>query len=133
MESSFQRSLLDPETFSVTWELVPGRGAREKSQEKCLADAAEAAKGGRIHAVTITDNPGGNPAIQAAALSGEILALGIEPLLHLTCKDRNRNQLEGDLYALERGRIRNLLVMSGDYPVGGWQGRSAPVFDLDPV
>jgi len=129
----FRTSLLDRGTFSVTWELVPGRGAREKAQGKCLADAERAAQGGRLHAVTITDNPGGNPAIQAAALAGEILGTGIEPLLHLTCKDRNRNQLEGDLYALDRAGVKNLLVMSGDYPVGGWQGRSAPVFDLDPV
>lgn len=133
MNDRFRTSLLDPGTFSVTWELIPGRGAREKAQEKCLADAGRAAQGGKLHAVTVTDNPGGNPAIQAAALAGEILALGIEPLLHLTCKDRNRNQIEGDLYALDRAGVKNLLVMSGDYPVGGWQGRSAPVFDLDPV
>ena len=94
---------------------------------------ALAAKGGKIHALTITDNPGGNPALLADYLGPEILRLGCEPLVHFTCKDRNRNQLESQLYALDRAGVRNLLVMSGDYPVSGYQGRPAPVFDLDSV
>jgi methylenetetrahydrofolate reductase (NADPH) len=133
MENRFEMSLRDPGVFSVTWELVPGRGAREKAQEACLEDAAKAAQGGIVDALTITDNPGGNPAILADGLGAEILRLGIEPLVHFTCKDRNRNQMESQLYALDRAGIRNLLVMSGDYPVTGFQGRPAPVFDLDPV
>ena len=133
MENRFAQSLLDPAIFSVTWELVPGRGAREKVQENALDSAARAAKGGRIHAVTITDNPGGNPAILADYLGSEILRLGIEPLVHFTCKDKNRNQIESELYALDRTGVRNLLVMSGDYPVTGFRGRPEPVFDLDPV
>ena len=133
MENRFKTSLLDPATLSVTWELVPGRGAREKDQEKALTAAQQAAKGGKVHALTITDNPGGNPAILADYLGEEILRLGIEPLVHFTCKDKNRNQIESELYALDRAGVRNLLVMSGDYPVTGFQGRPKPVFDLDPV
>ena len=133
MENRFKTSLTDPGTLSVTWELVPGRGAREKDQEKALNAAQQAAKGGRIHALTITDNPGGNPAILADYLGGEILRAGIEPLVHFTCKDKNRNQIESQLYALDRAGMRNILVMSGDYPVTGFQGRPRPVFDLDPV
>ena len=133
MENRFKQTLLDLHTFSVTWELVPGRGAREEAQEHVLSSAIQAAKGGRIHALTITDNPGGNPAILADYLGEEILKLGIEPLVHLTCKDKNRNQIESELYALDRADVRNLLVMTGDYPVTGFQGRPAPVFDLDPT
>jgi len=57
-----------------------------------------AVKGGKIHAVTITDNPGGKPALPADALGAELCRLGIEPLVHFTCKDKNRNQLESNLY-----------------------------------
>ena len=124
---------MDPDRMSVTWELIPGRGAREKLQENALLMAEQAVKGGRIDAVTITDNPGGNPAILADYLGREILKLGMEPLVHFTCKDRNRNQIESQLYALDRAQVRNLLVMTGDYPVAGFQGRPSPVFDLDPV
>lgn len=133
MENRFKESLLDKGTMSVTWEVVPGRGAREKAQEVALESAAKAAAGGKVHAITITDNPGGNPAILADYLGMEILKQGIEPLVHLTCKDKNRNQVESQLYALDRAGVRNLLVMTGDYPVTGYQGRPKPVFDLDPI
>lgn len=132
MENKFKESILDKNTLSVTWELVPGRGANEKAQESVIADAEKAAKGGKVHALTITDNPGGNPAILADYLGMEIIKLGIEPLVHFTCKDKNRNQMESQLHALDRAKVRNLLVMTGDYPVSGFNGRPKPVFDLDP-
>ncbi len=130
--TKFQESLLDKDTFSVTWELVPGRGSFEKAQEVVVASAEQAAKAGKVHALTITDNPGGNPAISSEMLGVEILKLGIEPLVHFTCKDKNRNQLEGLLYGMERTGVRNLLLMTGDYTYSGYQGRSKPVFDIDP-
>lgn len=133
MGNRFKESLLDKNTMSVTWELVPGRGAREKSQEEAILAAEQAAKGGRIHALTLTDNPGGNPAILADALAKEVLDKGIEPLVHFTCKDKNRNQIESQLYALDRAGIRNLLIMTGDYTATGYEGRPKPVFDLDPI
>ncbi|MEQ8202112.1 MAG: methylenetetrahydrofolate reductase C-terminal domain-containing protein, partial [Syntrophomonadaceae bacterium] len=133
MGNLFQDSLLNLDTFSVTWELVPGRGAREKAQIDALRSAEEAARDGLVHALTITDNPGGRPALSASFLGLEILQLGIEPLVHFTCKDKNRNQIESELYALDRAGVCNLLVMSGDYPTDGFKGRAKPVFDLDPV
>ena len=129
----FKEALLNPSVFPVTWELVPGRGAREVAQEKAIALAGQAARGEKIQALTVTDNPGGTPAMSADFMGCEILKLGIEPLVHFTCKDKNRNQIESQLYALDRAGGRNLLVMSGDYPVSGYQGRPAPVFDLDPI
>lgn len=131
--NKFKEALQDKKTFAVTWELVPGRGAREKLQENALHAAEQAAQDGRIHALTITDNPGGKPALAAAWLGAEILKMGIEPLVHFTCKDKNRNQIESELYALDRANIRNILVMTGDYPVSGFKGRPKPVFDLDSV
>ncbi len=133
IKNKFKESLQDKNTFSVTWELVPGRGAHEKSQQEAMKSAEQAAGDDRIHALTITDNPGGKPALAAACLGMEIIKLGIEPLVHFTCKDKNRNQIESELYALDRAGVRNLLVMTGDYPSSGFKGRPKPVFDLDPV
>jgi methylenetetrahydrofolate reductase (NADPH) len=133
VENRYRTSLLDKGVLSIAWELVPGRGGVEREQEESLAAADQAARGGRVHAVTLTDNPGGRPALAVEGLAAEILRLGIEPLVHFTCKDRNRNRIESDLYALDRSGVRNLLVMSGDYPVTGFVGRARPVFDLDPV
>jgi len=132
-ENRFQDALLNSAVFPVTWELVPGRGAREAAQEKALSLANQAASGGKISALTVTDNPGGSPAMSADFMGSEIIKLGIEPLVHFTGKDKNRSQIESQLYALDRTGVRNLLVMSGDYPVSGYQGRPAPVFDLDPI
>ncbi len=132
-ENCFKESLLNPTVFPVTWELVPGRGAREAAQEKVISLAKQAAHGVKIHALTVTDNPGGSPAMSADFIGSEIMKLGIEPLVHFTCKDKNRSQIESQLYALDRTGVRNLLVMSGDYPVSGYAGRPAPVFDLDPI
>jgi methylenetetrahydrofolate reductase (NADPH) len=132
-QNLFKEALLNPSVFPVTWELVPGRGSREEAQEKTIYLAKQAAESGKICALTLTDNPGGTPAMSADFMGDEIMKLGIEPLVHFTCKDRNRNQIESQLYALDRSGVRNLLVMSGDYPVSGYLGRPAPVFDLDPI
>jgi len=132
-ENRFKEALLNPSSFPVTWELVPGRGARETVQEKAMDLAAQAASEKNIFALTLTDNPGGTPAMSADFMGAEIVKLGIEPLVHFTCKDKNRNAIESQLYALDRAGVRNLLVMTGDYPVSGFQGRPAPVFDLDPL
>jgi len=132
-KNRFKEALLNPYVFPVTWELVPGRGAREAAQEKTISLAKQAAEGGKISTLTVTDNPGGSPAMSADFMGSEILKLGIEPIVHFTCKDKNRSSIESQLYALDRAGVRNLLVMSGDYPVSGYQGRPAPVFDLDPI
>lgn len=112
-KNNFREALLNPDLFPVTWELVPGRGAREKAQEMAMTLAGQAAAGGKIAALTLTDNPGGTPAMSADYMGGEIVKLGIEPLVHFTCKDKNRNQIESQLYALDRAGVRNILVMSG--------------------
>jgi methylenetetrahydrofolate reductase (NADPH) len=96
-----------------------------------MASAEQAAKGGRVHALTITDNPGGNPAISAEMLANELKQLDIEPLVHLACKDKSRNQLESLLHGLERASVCNLLALTGDYSCVGYKGSSKPVFDLD--
>ena len=127
----YETSLRDKQTFSITWELVPGRGAFEKVQEAIIAIAEQAAKGGKVHALTITDNPGGSPALSAEMLGVEIVKLGIEPLVHITCKDKNRSLMESLLYGLERANVRNLLALTGDYPGFGYLGVPKPVFDLD--
>ena len=73
--SRLQESLVDQDTFSITWELVPGRGAFEKAQENVVLAAEKAASEGKVHALTMTDNPGGNPAMSPEMLGVEISEL----------------------------------------------------------
>ena len=110
-----------------------GRGSRGKSQEQVLRFAEEAAKGGLVHGLSVTDNPGGHPTLAPDVIGEEICKLGIDPIVHFTCKDKNRNQIESILYALDRIGVHNLLVMTGDFPLYGFQGKAKPVYDLDSI
>jgi CheY-like chemotaxis protein len=114
--NTLKEAISDPDTFCITWEQIPGRGAFELQQEEIIENVEKAARGGRIHAISVTDNPGGNPALSTEMLCAEIKRLGIEPLVHLACRDKNRNEIESMLYGLAAAGVRNLLVLTGDYP-----------------
>ena len=129
----FKEALLEKKEFIYTVELVPGRGSRGKTQDELMRIAEKAAKSRLVHALSITDNPGGHPALSPNMLGLEISRLGIDPLIHFTCKDKNRNQIESILYSLDRNGLSNLLVMTGDFPLYGFKGKAKPVFDLDSV
>lgn len=128
-----RESITDEDEFTITWELVPGRGATEPQQEAVLDAAERAADGDVVDGVSITENPGGSPALSAEYLGMDLKDRGIEPLVHFTAKDKNRNQLESLLHGLERENVRNLLVMSGDHQDDAFEGQAKPVYDLDPV
>lgn len=131
--TALQRSLLDPDDFTLTFELVPGRGGRSRELSRILALAREIAADGRFKALSITENAGGHPALSPEALGAEILANGTDVIIHLSCKDKNRNQMESLLFAWDRLGLHNLLVIAGDYPKEGYMGYPKPVFDLDTV
>jgi methylenetetrahydrofolate reductase (NADPH) len=133
-KNPLKEAILDPHVFCVTWEQIPGRGAYEIQQEQVFDNVAKVAELGKIHAMSVTDNPGGNPAISTEMLCAEIKRVGAEPLVHLACRDKNRSQIESMLYGLAAGGVRNILALSGDYPsTEGFEGRPKPVFDIDPV
>jgi methylenetetrahydrofolate reductase (NADPH) len=127
------REALENNEFVVTCEVIPGRGAAEPSQQHEFEAGCEIWETGKVNAISITDNPSGNPALLADAFASDFTGRGITSLVHFTCKDRSRNQMQSQLYAMQRQGIENLLVMTGDYQCSGWMGRSRPVFDLDPV
>ncbi len=133
VKNPFREVLARRDRFIYTVELVPGRGSRGKSQDQVLRFAEQAAKRGLVHALSVTDNPGGHPTLAPDVIGVEFCRMGIEPIVHFTCKDKNRNQIESILYALDRLGVYNLLVMTGDYPLYGFQGKAKPVYDLDSV
>lgn len=116
-----------------TFELVPARASRGRAIDEIMKFIRDAALDGLLSALSVTDNAGGHPALTAISLSREIMNLGIEPVIHFSCKDKNRNTMESQLFELDRAGLRNLLVMTGDYPRQGFSGFGKPVFDLDSV
>jgi methylenetetrahydrofolate reductase (NADPH) len=133
-ENRFKNSMLNPERFCLVWEQIPGPGAFEMRQELVMENARKAARSGKVCAISITDNPGGNPAIATDILCAEILKAGIEPVVHIAMRDKSRNQAESLLFQLTALDINNVLMLTGDYPSDlGFLGKSKPVFDLDSV
>jgi len=131
--SRFRSALADPSEFALTFELVPNRGGRSAAHLRALDFARDAAADGRLQAVSITENAGGHPALAPEVLGREILELGLDVIIHLSGKDKNRNQIESGLFAWDRAGLRNLLVVAGDYPQSGYRGGAKPVFDLDTI
>ncbi|MCI5150812.1 MAG: methylenetetrahydrofolate reductase, partial [Candidatus Electrothrix sp. MAN1_4] len=78
-----ETALNTPEYFTITFELVPRQGFARKQVDPLLDFAREAREDGRITALSITDNPGGNPALAPVAIGAELMEIGIEPLVHV--------------------------------------------------
>lgn len=125
----FKEALISGNDFCVSWEMVAAPGGRKKF----LDGAARVASSDRVKAISITDNAGGRPASSPLLLAAEIKKLGVEPLVHLACRDRNRSEMQSLLASLADENIKNILLLSGDYPAAGVSGIAKPVFDLDPV
>jgi len=129
----FQNDLADPDRFVVTLELVPGRESSGRSVEQVRRIAAEAFDDGRVSAVSITDNPGGNPALSPDAIGHDIFELGMDVIVHFTCRDMNRVGMESRALQLAMMGMKNILALTGDYTGRGFCGQGSPVFDLDSV
>jgi methylenetetrahydrofolate reductase (NADPH) len=127
----FNHEILDPNKFVVTVELVPGRESSGRTTDTILGIARDAFSDGRICAVSITDNPGGNPSLSPDVLGYEIYRLGLDVIVHFTCRDMNRMGMESRALQLARMGMKNILTLTGDYAGKGFGGRGAPVFDLD--
>jgi methylenetetrahydrofolate reductase (NADPH) len=86
---------------------------------------------GLADAVNVTDGASAHAHMSATAAAALLVAAGIEPILQLTCRDRNRIALQGELMGAAALGVRNLLLLRGDDPTAGDQPDAKPVFDLD--
>jgi len=121
-------------SFAHVVELVPWRGPLEDGAgARVRALAAESHENPSIAAVSITDSAGGHAMLSPEVLAAQLAERGQEAIVHITCRDRNRNELLSLGWRLASAGIKNLLVLSGDYPTEGYLGAARPVFDLDSV
>ena len=128
------RQMLGGQRFCYGAELVTTRGMPEEGEQHQLIKLGSAlAEDPRIDWISITDNPGGNPMLPADWL-GRILAdRSVAIVIHLTCKDLNRNGLESAAWRYAAEGFDNILALTGDHPASGFSGQAKPVFDLDSV
>ena len=86
---------------------------------------------GLATAVNVTDGAGAKVHLSSLAAAHFLVQNGIEPIFQMTCRDRNRLALQGDILGAASLGIRNMLMLAGDDPKAGDQPDAKPVFDLD--
>jgi 5,10-methylenetetrahydrofolate reductase len=114
--------------FAITTEMAPPKGIDLSH----LIECAKAVKG-RVHGVNVTD-------FQSATLKATSLATckmlkdaGLDPVLQITGRDRNRIAIQGELLSAGVFEIENVLALTGDYTMTGDHPGAKPVYDLDSV
>ena len=114
--------------FTITSELSPVRGASAEAMKERARLLL-----GWVDAVNLTDNQGAHVRMSSWASAIAAREVGIEPIMQMTCRDRNRIALQSDLLGAVSVGMTNLLFMTGDYPKFGDHPGAKPVFDLDSV
>jgi len=127
MPSRLARKLLANE-FVITAEVAPPKGCDPSALLRAAAGVAPF-----VDAVNVTDNQGANMRMTPLVAAGMLVREGIEPVMQLTCRDRNRLALQSDLLGAAAMGIHNILALTGDDIGCGDHQQGRAVFDLDSV
>ncbi len=121
-------SVLESGQFAVTAELGPPKGTNIETFEKRAALLRDA-----CDAVNVTDNQTAITRLCSLAGCIRLKSLGIEPVLQMTCRDRNRIAIQSDILGAASFGIRNVLCLSGDHQSFGNHPTAKGVFDVDSI
>jgi len=124
---TFREKLLGGK-FTVTAEIGPPKGTDISGMLRHM----EALKG-KVDAVNVTDNQSAVMRVCSLAVSAVAVQYGLEPILQMTCRDRNRIGLQSDLLGAHILGMRNILCMTGDYVSAGDHKSAKPVYDVESV
>jgi methylenetetrahydrofolate reductase (NADPH) len=124
-ESRLER-ILHAAHFAVTAEVVPPRSA-----DGDVVTGQARALVGYADAVNVTDNPTGTAHMSSLAGAAFVHRAGLEPVVQLTCRDRNRLGLTGDVLGAWALGARNVLCLTGDPTSVGDHPDARPVYDID--
>ncbi|WP_031513751.1 methylenetetrahydrofolate reductase [Desulfofalx alkaliphila] len=114
--------------FAVTAEIGPPKHANAEGiikHGKVLKDY--------IHAANITDNQTAIARLSSIAAGVHLHNCGLEPVIQVTCRDRNRLAIQSDLLGAYSLGLRNVLCLSGDHQKFGNHPQSKNVFDIDSI
>ena len=120
--------LLRKGEFVVTSELGPPRGASREDVEK----KAELLKG-YADAFNLTDCQTAMVRLSSIASGAILLDMGMEPVVQMTCRDRNRIAMQSDILGAASLGMKNLLCLTGDHQCFGDHPEAKGVFDLDSI
>ena len=127
MPPSFQQAFAEKD-FVVTAEVAPPKGTDITE----LTEHIDLLKD-QLDGLNVTDNQSSVMRISSLAICRVILDRGGEPILQLTCRDRNRLALQSELLSAWVLGVKNVLCLTGDYITIGDHPAAKPVFDLDSV
>jgi len=120
--------VLSENNFAVTAEIGPPKGCDpDKIKEK-----AEIVKG-FAHAFNITDNQTAVVRLSSMAGCCILLKLGLEPVMQIACRDRNRIALQSDVLGAASIGVKNMLFITGDHQCFGNHPGARGVYDLDSI
>jgi methylenetetrahydrofolate reductase (NADPH) len=122
------KEVLEQGQFAVTVEYNPPKGTNING----VLDNAKQLLG-RVHGVNVTDNTAAVVRAGSLPVCRLLYELGHDPVMQLTCRDRNRIAIQSDLMGAHMLGIRNILCLTGDYPTVGDHKEAKPVYDLDSV
>ena len=125
--SELHRLLLDGK-FVVTAELQTSDSANPNTV-RALANVLR----GKVDAVNCTDNSAAHTHLSPLAAAHLVADEGIEPVLQLACRDRNRLGLQADLLGAAALGVRNVVCMTGDDVGAGVHPEAKPIYDIDSV
>jgi methylenetetrahydrofolate reductase (NADPH) len=118
--------LLQSRQFAITAEITPPVSC---DAADLLAKALPLR--GLADAVNVTDGASARAHLSAPIAAAMLAREGIEPILQLTCRDRNRIALQADLMGAAASGVHNILLLTGDDPKAGDQPETKAVFDVD--
>jgi 5,10-methylenetetrahydrofolate reductase len=122
------KDALNSGKFVVTAEVGPPKGTDIKK----ILHEAEMLKG-KVDALNVTDNQSAVMRISSVSFCRLLHEMGNEPILQMTCRDRNRIGLQSDLLGASILGIKNILCMTGDHPNAGDHKEAKPVYDIESV
>jgi methylenetetrahydrofolate reductase (NADPH) len=114
--------------FAVTGECGPPRGANKK-----VVDEKIKLLQGNVDAVNVTDNQTAIVRMSSIAASVHLVNAGLEPVMQMVVRDRNRIAIQSDIMGAYSLGIKNILCLSGDHQKFGSQPDAMNVFDIDSV
>jgi methylenetetrahydrofolate reductase (NADPH) len=120
--------ILDSGAFAVTAELGPPKGTDLE-----VVRAKMGLLRGVCDAVNITDNQTAIVRLSSVAASALLCQDGLEPVMQMTCRDRNRLAIQADVFGAVALGVRNLLCLTGDHQCFGNHPAAKNVYDLDSV
>lgn len=125
---SVLKRVLEKGKFAVTAECGPPKGA----DPEALLKKAKLLKG-KVDSVNVTDNQTAIVRMSSMAACSLLKSVGIDPVLQMVVRDRNRIALQSDILGASALGIRNVVCLSGDHMKFGNQPQAAGVFDLDSI